>query len=395
VKYSLARWVALAAISLLALNMRTAVASISPVVSFIQTEIPLPIVTIGLLGIAAPLSFALASSLSYRPARHLGVEKTLMLTIVMIIVGHALRAFAWDSTSLFVGSLLALLGMGIGNVLLPVMVRKYFPNRVGLVSSIYITLTAISSTLGSFLAVPVAEQFGWRASLGQWAIITFLAAVPLLTLLKNSTPEIRQEPELGKKSIWRSPTAWAIGGMQAMTSVLGYVSFAWLPLLLVEHNSVTVAEAGLLLTLFALMGLPASLLVPVIANRYPGSQFWIVVLSGTTGALGALGLLFGENQWLWFFVLLYGMGPTMFPLALTMFNLRSRERSTVLAVSAFGQGLSYTTATVAVFMVGVLREVTGNWDAAIWLLFGFTLLAIPVALQVARGHKIDDELNPA
>jgi MFS transporter, CP family, cyanate transporter len=66
-----------------------------------------------------------------------------------------------------------------------------------------------------------------------------------------------------------------------------------------------------------------------------------------------------------------------------------------LAVSAFGQGLSYTTATVAVFMVGVLREVTGNWDAAIWLLFGFTLLAIPVALQVARGHKIDDELNPA
>jgi CP family cyanate transporter-like MFS transporter len=82
----------------------------------------------------------------------------------------------------------------------------------------------------------------------------------------------------------------------------------------------------------------------------------------------------------------------MFPLALTLFNLRAKKRSTVLAVSAFGQGISYSTATISVFMVGVLRELTGGWEAALWLMFGFALLAIPVAIQISKGKNIDDEL---
>lgn len=388
-----AKYIAILTIALLAFNLRTAVSSISPVVTFIQEEIPLPIITIGLIGLAAPLSFALATSLSYRPARRYGVEKTLMITIVMIILGHALRAFAWDSTSLFAGSLLSLIGMGIGNVLLPVMVRKYFPNRVGLVSSFYITLTALSATLGSFVAVPVAESLGWRFSLGQWAIFSVLAAIPLIALLRNSSPEKKALEDSASKAIWRSPTAWAIAGMQGMTSVFGYVSFAWLPLLLIEHNGVSVAQGGLLLSLFAIMGLPTSIVVPILAAKYKASHTAITLFSGLMGVTGILGILFGGNNLLWLFVILTGLGPTMFPLALTLFNLRATKRSTVLAMSAFGQGLSYSTATVSVFVVGVLRELTGGWEAGLGLMFGFALLAIPVALQISKGRTIDEELS--
>jgi CP family cyanate transporter-like MFS transporter len=388
-----ARFLAIATIALLAINLRTAVSSISPVVSYIQQEIALPIVTIGLLGIAAPLSFALASSLSYRPARRLGVEKTLLLTVLMIILGHLLRAFAWDATALFFGSLLSLLGMGIGNVLLPVLVRKYFPNRVGLVSSFYLTLTAISATMASFVAVPVSEAAGWRFSLGQWAILAVFTIAPLSFLLGNSKPELKPEKVEGSKAIWRSPTALSIAFMQSVTAIIGYVSFAWLPLLLVEHQGVTVIQGGLLLSLFALIGLPISLIMPILSTRYPKSQSLIVWFSFAAGVMGTLGLLFGDVSLTWLWVIAFGFGPTMFPLALTLFNLRSRERSTVLAVSAFGQGVSYTTASIAVFLVGVLREATGNWDAALWLLFASCLIAIPVALQIRKGNMIDDELG--
>lgn len=387
-----ARFLAIATIALLAINLRTAVSSISPVVSYIQQDIALPIVTIGLLGIAAPLSFALASSLSYRPARRMGVEKTLLMTVLMIIFGHLLRAFAWDSSALFFGSLLSLLGMGIGNVLLPVLVRKYFPNRVGLVSSFYLTLTAISATMASFVAVPVSDFAGWRFSLGQWAILAFFTLAPLSFLLGNSKPELKAERIDGNKAIWRSPTALAIAGMQSVTAIIGYVSFAWLPLLLVEHQGVSVVQGGLLLSLFALMGLPISLIMPILSTKYPSSQSTIVWFSFISGITGTLGFLFGDASLTWLWVVAFGFGPTMFPLALTLFNLRSRERSTVLAVSAFGQGFSYTTALVAVFLVGVLRELTGNWDASIWLLFGSCLIAIPVALQIRKGQMIDDEL---
>ena len=390
---NMARLLALSAIALVAVNLRTAVASISPVVTFIQEEISLPIVTIGLLGIAAPMAFAIATSLSYPPARRIGVEKTLLITIGMIVLGHLLRAFSWDSTALFAGSLLSLLGAGMGNVLLPVMVRKHFPNRVGIISSFYITLTAVSATIGAFFAVPVAQELGWRASLGQWAILAALTLIPIVFLLKNSSPEARPDASGSQKAIWRSPTAWAIAAVQGMTSIFGYVSFAWMPLMLIEHNSVSVPEAGLLLALFSIMGLPVSLLVPLIATRYSRSHALIIFFSALMGTLGTLGVLFGDNSVLWLAVIAIGLGPTMFPLALTLFNLRSRERSTVLALSAFGQGVSYTTATITVFAIGVLRELTGGWEAALWLMFAVALLSALAGIQIAKNHFVDDELK--
>ena len=383
---------ALLAIALMALNMRTAVASISPIVTFIQAEIALPIVTIGLLGIAAPLAFAIATSLSYPPARRIGVELTLIITIVMIVLGHLIRSLAWDATALFAGSLLALLGAGMGNVLLPVMVRKYFPNRVGVISSFYITLTSISATVGAFFAVPVAQEFGWRASLGQWALLAVFTLLPFFFLRKNSTPEPRREGLGSQKAIWKSPTAWAISGVQSMTAVFGYVSFAWLPLLLIEHNSASVIQAGLLLSLFSLMGLPTSLIVPILATRFPRSHAPIIFFSATMGITGTLGVLFGGNELLWLFVIAVGLGPSMFPLALTLFNLRARERSTVLSLSAFGQGVSYSVAAITVFSIGVLRELTGGWEAALWVLFGFALVSALAGLQLAKNHFVDDEL---
>lgn len=383
---------ALLAIALMALNMRTAVASISPIVTFIQAEIALPIVTIGLLGIAAPLAFAIATSLSYPPARRIGVELTLIITIVMIVLGHLIRSLAWDATALFAGSLLALLGAGMGNVLLPVMVRKYFPNRVGVISSFYITLTSISATFGAFFAVPVAQEFGWRASLGQWALLAIFTLLPFFFLRKNSSPEPRREGLGSQKAIWKSATAWAISGVQSMTAVFGYVSFAWLPLLLIEHNSVSVIEAGLLLSLFSLMGLPTSLIVPILATRFPRSHAPIIFFSATMGIIGTLGVLFGGNELLWLFVIAVGLGPSMFPLALTLFNLRARERSTVLSLSAFGQGVSYSVAALTVFSIGVLRELTGGWEAALWVLFGFALVSALAGLQLAKNHFVDDEL---
>ncbi len=386
------RVLAFATIALLAINLRTAVSSVSPVVGFIQEDFVLPVIAIGLLGLAAPLAFAFASSVSTKPARKLGLELTLLLVVLAIIAGNLIRALAFDPGALFAGSLLSLLGMGIGNVLLPVLVRRYFPNKIGLVSSFYITLTAISATLGSLVAVPVAQAAGWRFSLGQWAVFAALALIPIIPLLRNNQPADANDAVPAKMQVWKSPTAIAISAVQSMTAIFGYVSFAWLPLLLIEHNFVSQLVAGNLLALFAIMGLPTSLLVPLIASKYPSAQALIVFFSATAGALGALGILFIQtNLWLW--VILLGLGPTMFPLALTLYNLRSKNQQTVLAVSSFGQGVSYSLATIAVLTVGILREVTGGWEAALWLLFAVAIASSLAGLQIAKKKYVEDEIS--
>lgn len=386
------RWLAFSAIALLAINLRTAVSSISPVVGFIQKDFSLPVIAIGLLGLAAPLAFAFASSVSTKPARKFGLELTLLLVVIAIIAGNLVRAVAFDPFTLFAGSLLSLFGMGIGNVILPVVVRRYFPNKIGLLSSFYITLTAISATLGTLVAVPVAEAAGWRFSLGQWAVFAALALIPIIPLLRNNQPADASEAAPVKIPVWKSPTAIAISGVQGMTAIFGYVSFAWLPLLLIEHNFVSQLAAGNLLALFAIMGLPTSLLVPVIASRYPSAQSLIVFFSAAAGSLGALGIMFSEsNLWLW--VMLLGLGPTMFPLALTLYNLRSKHHDTVLAISSFGQGVSYSLATIAVLLVGILREVTGGWEAALWLLFLVAATSSLAGLQIAKKKFVEDEIT--
>lgn len=390
------RWLALATILLLALNLRTAVSSISPVATYIAEELTLSIIALGLLGIAAPLAFAVASTLSLGPARRFGIEQTALVVALMVILGHLVRGFAVDSSMLFAGSLLSLTGAGIGNVIMPVLVRKYFPNRIGLVSTLYITATATSATIGSLLAVPVAQAFGWRLSLSQWAILASLTLIPLLPLVIRSRRNgIERSEKPARIAVYRSPTAWAITAALSASAFYGYVSFAFLPVLLIEHHGVTTLQGGQLLALFAALGLPVALLVPVLAARYPKTQAPLVLLSSLLGIAGSLGILLGPSSLLWLSVSAFGLLPTIFPLTLTMFNLRSRQRPTVLAISSFAQGVAYGSTTAVVFLVGLLRELTGNWVVALWLMFAVAALTALLTIQLAKGRMIDDEIAQA
>ena len=387
-------WLALATILLIALNLRTAVSSLSPVATYIAEELTLSIVALALLGLAAPLAFAVASALSLAPARIFGLEQTALMVVVAILLGHLARGLALDSATLFAGSLLSLLGAGVGNVLLPVMVRKYFPDRIGLISALYITATATSATIGSLLAVPVAQQFGWRLSLGQWAILAALALLPLIPLALNSRKNgFERTTKPARIPLHRSPTTWAITLALSASAMFGYVSFAFLPVLLIEHHGVTTLEAGALLALFAALGLPPALFVPVLAARFPFLQAPMVLISSLLGVGGSLGILLGPTTLLWLSVSAFGLLPTIFPLTLTLFNLRARTRPTVLAVSSFAQAIAYGATTFGVFVIGLLRELTGDWQVPLWVMFGIAAATGLLSIQLARGQMIEDEIE--
>ena len=386
--------IALLAIALLAINLRIAVSSLSPLVTLISVDIPLPLLSVALLGVIAPLTFALSGTISPAPTKKYGAEIVLLGTLVLMVLGHLIRSIAWDFVSLVVGSVLALLAMGVGNVLLPVIVRKYFPSRVGQVSSIYITLTALSAAIAPLIGVPVALETTWRFSLGQWALLAALAMIPMIALIpKKVTGEIVLPEPVHKVKIWKSPTALAIAGILSMTSAFGYTSFAWLSLMVVEHAGATVAEAGQLLALYAIMGLPPSLFVPMLAAKYPKSQALLIWVSICMGLLGSFGVLFFPTVGLTIWVIIFGLAPIMFPLGMTLFNLRSRNRTTVLAISSFAQTISYSSAAFNVLLTGVLRQITGSWDAYFVMLVVIALLSILAGLQIAKGKYIDDELD--
>ena len=83
-------------------------------------------------------------------------------------------------------TVVTLLGVGVGNVLLPPAVKRYFPDRVGLVTAIYATILSISTAVPALVAVPIADAAGWRVSLGVWFLVALTAAIPWIPLAIRS-----------------------------------------------------------------------------------------------------------------------------------------------------------------------------------------------------------------
>jgi MFS transporter, CP family, cyanate transporter len=393
------RLLALFGMLLVALNVRTAVSSLSPIIPFIRDDFELSTLAVSFLGMLPPLGFALSGLIAPIITRRLGLEAALLTLLATIVLGSLIRAVSGDWSLLSVGTLLALVGMGMGNVLLPVVVRKYFPDRIGSMTALYLVIVSIGAFSPPLIAVPVAEAAGWRVSLGQWAIVALIASIPWIFALRQNKVE---EPVVTQAltipisvrhvKIWKSPTAMAMVVIWAVSALNGYAIFAWLPQILMDESGSTPAEAGILLALYAAMGIPAALSMPVLAVRYP-NQAPLIYLSGILFFIGYGGLIFLPGWWSWLWVLLAGLGPILFPLNLALFNIRTRSQETLLRISGFAQGFGYLAAATGPLVIGILHEITGTWTSSLWFLF---LTAIPAMLAgriISRQKTIDEELE--
>ena len=385
-------FLAVALIAFLASNLRTAVTSFSPIVFFIREELALTALTESLIAATAPVMFALGAWVGTRPARVLGLEMTSLIVGLMIVAGHLLRGFAINGEWLMVGSLIALAGMGVGNLILPSIIRRYFPNKIGLLTTVYITFISFGTFIPPLIAVPIAESFGWRISLAQWAVLAALILIPAFGLLReNKEVELSAKP--AKLPLSKSPTAVAVMMIFLISGITAYLAFGWLPTIAVEHAGVDVSQAALLLTIFAFVGLPSGLVAPLLAEKFPNSQWIIVAGAGISGIIGALGFIFIPDL-VFVFVVFLGAAQLTFPLSLTLFNLRSRNPDTVLQVSSYAQFLGYGAASITTVSVGFIADFVGGWELILGFIALSNLLVITAAISLARKNFIEDELAP-
>jgi CP family cyanate transporter-like MFS transporter len=139
------RALALIGIVLVAFSLRSAVASLSPVIDHIAEDFAVSSVVVGLIGAAPPVCFALFGLLTPVLERRFGLERVAVAAIALIAAGLLLRSLAVDSTSLLAATAVVFAGVGSGNVLLPPLVKKYFPDRLGLMMTVYSTTMAVST----------------------------------------------------------------------------------------------------------------------------------------------------------------------------------------------------------------------------------------------------------
>jgi CP family cyanate transporter-like MFS transporter len=408
------RTLALVGILLIAINLRTAVASPSPITDEIAVDVPLSAVALGVLGALPPVAFALSGILAPLLSRRLGLERSMVLVAGAMLAGHVVRGFSNSFAALLIGSIVALAGMGFGNILLPPVVKKYFPDRVGLVTTAYATVLSFSASVPALIAAPVADSAGWRASLGVWAVLALTSLVPWVLLLARDRQEKRDrlvgrrsdelstgdaqpparavaaEPALFRRML-RSRVAWAIGLTFAVSSLNAYALFAWLPAMLSDIAGLDAIAAGGMLAVYAIMGLPAALVVPILAGRMRNVGL-LVQLGVFCFVAGYLGLLLAPTFAPLLWVILAGLGPLVFPVCLVLINLRTRSQHTSTALSGVVQTIGYSIGAVGPLLVGVLHSQTGGWTVPLLFLLATALVAAISGAMLARPRFVEDDL---
>jgi len=395
------RALALVGIVLFAFSLRSAVASLSPLYDHIAVEFAVPAAVIGLIGTAPPVCYAVFGLLTPALERRFGLERLAVTAMVVVAVGLIVRSLAPNSGLLLGGTALIFAAVGVGNILLPPLVKRYFPDRVGLMTTVFSTTMAVATFLPPLVAVPVADASDWHLSLGLWAVFALVATVPWVGLAvrhaalersraADEDDDIEQPSPRAFGRMWRLPIAWALLVGFAVSSTLAYTSFAWLPTLLVDIAGVTPAVAGVLLSLFGFMGLPASLAVPLLVTRANATRALFGVAVGT-GFAGIAGLLFAPTFAPWLWVALLGLAPLLFPMILVLLGLRTRTHEGAVALSGFVQSGGYAIAALFPVGIGLLHEATDSWTGPLIVLAVVVAAAIPAGVVAAQPHTVEDD----
>jgi CP family cyanate transporter-like MFS transporter len=389
---------ALLGILLLALSLRAAVVSVSPLLSRIETDIQFTEFTTGLLAMLAPIAFAVFGLLTPRLIKSFGLETTLMISLGLAVSGQIARIFMPEVYSFLALSIVTLAGYGMGNVVLPPLVKKYFPDRIGMVTSGYVTMLAIGTWMAPQFSVPLADLTSWQMSIGSWAALSGIVLIPwLVQLFADRGVERPDNPvhasghpqPIAKINPWKSKVAWGLAIFLAGNSAQTYVYFTWLPPYL-QNRGLDELAAGNMLALFAILGLPVSLLVPLWVPRLKHPIFAVLIFTACWVS-GHLGIYLSPTQNTAVWICLAGLGQGTFAIALLMMNLRSRTTYGSGVLSGFAQGLGYAGAAVVPMLFGVVQKATDSWGAAFSMLGVCVIVMLIGAFIINSPRTIEDD----
>lgn len=378
----------IAGILLIASTLRVTFTGAAPLLDAIRADYGLSTAQTGMLTTLPLLAFGLVSPLAAGVGRRLGIERSLLVALVLICLGIGLRSLP-STALLFCGTAIIGCGIALGNVLLPGLIKRDFSQHVARMTGAYSITMGGAAALGSAMVVPLAlAGFGWHGAL------LMLMVFPLLALLvwlpqtrKTATAPLTGSGAMHNRGIWRSALAWQVTLFLGINSLVYYVIIGWLPAIL-QSLGYSEAQAGSLHGLLQLATAAPGLAIPLILHRLK-DQRAIAVIVALMCAISACGLWFWPGQAVvWTLIFGFGSGATMI-LGLTFIGLRANSAHQAAALSGMAQTIGYLLAACGPPLMGKIHDANGDWQIP---LIAVALISVVMALFGALAGR-NREIN--
>ncbi|GAB2717111.1 MFS transporter [Halomonas garicola] len=381
--------VLLAGILLIAANLRAPFTGLPPILGYLNEAFSLSTMAASALTTLPLLAFAVVSPFSARVARGLGIERALFVALVVVAAGIGLRS-SGPLWGLYAGTVLIGMGIAVGNVLLPSLIKRDFPQHIAMVTGAYALSMGVAAALLSGLAVPLAERWNWNGALLAFMVLPLAALAVWSTQLKAApAPQAGGQataPAQGV-SIWRAGLAWQVTLFFGLNSTIYYVGIGWLPSILAEAGMSPERAGtvhGALQFATAVPGLVLGLLLRHIQDqRLPAAG------SALMSAVALLGLMLAPQQALWWSSL-FGLGTGAgIIMGLSFIGLRTGSARQAASLSGMAQSVGYTLAAAGPPLMGMLHDAQGGWQLSLGICAVLALVIAVMGMLAGRDRRIE------
>ncbi len=384
-------WLVVAAVVLVAANLRTLMASLPPLAETIREDLGLSGAWMGVLTTLPVLCMGLLAPVANQLARRAGSTRAVGTGILLVLVGLVVRGAGTGQVwSLYAGTLVAGAGIALAGTLLPGVVKAVFPaRRSGLGTGLTMLAMMGTAALAAAAAVPLAALLGgWSASLLAWAPLAGLALVVWVVArramarraMARRSPAELVAGDVAHHLPWRSATAWLLATYLTFQSWQFYSSLAWLAPTYESHGW-SPGGAGVLMAVFTGTQLVSGLVAPTLLDHVSDPRVLIIAASAV-GGIGEVGVWLAPDAapWLWAVLLGAGQGGC-FSLGLGLLVRLATTPRDSARLTAMAFLVSYSLASLGPATMGLVVDVTGSY-APLWA--GLALVSLPQLVVATR-----------
>lgn len=366
----------MAAILLISCCLRAPITGVGPMIGIIRDDLNLANSAAGMLTTIPLLAFAVVSLFVGKLSSRFQAGQVMLWGLIATGAGILCRSYL-GMAGVFAGTVVIGIGIAVGNVLIPAFIKAYFPGKVGMMTGVYTSLMAIFSGIAGAVSIPMFSLWGWKNALAVW--IFLLAAAILLWLpsrscsLEKKAPTLEPQPQagivqpaagakgIGLITLARDSMTWWVSAYMGVQSLIFYCFVAWFATI-VQSKGFDAQTAGYFNSAYMLVGIPGSLILPMISDRCKNQSALAVGLGVLyMGGMASMLLTKGTSLLIASILCCGFCAGASLSFAMLLFVMHTSSAADASALSGLAQSIGYALAAAGPVCMGKLYDVTGGW----------------------------------